>query len=957
MKLADFSFQNVYSPIAFIREDGSFFYFNEATASLFGYSTEEFNELTVFDINPTDNPSKWQFQWNEIRQNIKLILYSKLQKRNGSWMDIEVRTNWISFGDIELNCTFYTDITEKKKIDEQLKLVDFTFRHATTAIQLIRDDHTIYDFNEAMPIMLGYTKEEYKKITLLDLDPYKNAVGWSLLWSHLKSSKALELQRKLRRKDGSLIDVEMSVDLIKYGDMELNCAFITDITENKKIHEKLKLVNFAFNNASTPIFFVKEDGSIYDYNLSAVSLFGYSKEELMNLRIFDIDPTTSPEIRKGFWEDLKAKRTILQNRRFLRKDGSWMDIELKSNSVNYSGMQFNCAFIADITEKKKIEEHLNVVDFSFQNASTPILLVKRDGTFYDFNLATLALFGYTSEEMKVLHVFDIDPDADDETRRKIWDTISASGTLLHYRQMKKKNGEWMTLELRANMIKKGGRELNCAFLTDITEKRRIEEKLNLIDFVFRNANVSIYLIKEDAQLYDINEYAHNSLGYTKVELMAMRITDLDPDYNVEIWKQHWNELKLTRATTIITKHKRKGGELMDVEITIRLIDYNGMVLNCSFVTDITEKKKIEERLKLLEKVVTETSQSIVIADATEGMDTAIIYANDAFTSITGYSVEEVKGMNPRFLHKDLDVRDDYGRNVMRSAIKNFIPWKIEVINTKKNGEHYWADISGFPVFNSIKGEYSHWVAIQSDITKRKEAELEREQMLNELIKNNLELKQFSFITTHNLRAPLTNLLSICKLIKPEKVTDSRTLKLIEAFKISTNDLNDTLNDLIKILIIKEDTNLETKNIDFEEWLNKAKTSINMKLTEEEVSIEEDFLAAPSINFSGIYLESIFLNLLTNAIKYRHPDRSPIIKIKTERGTDNSTMLTFSDNGIGMNMKIVKGKIFGLHQRFHENIEGKGMGLYLIHSQITALGGTIEVDSEEKIGTTFTIHFK
>ena len=221
----------------------------------------------------------------------------------------------------------------------------------------------------------------------------------------------------------------------------------------------------------------------------------------------------------------------------------------------------------------------------------------------------------------------------------------------------------------------------------------------------------------------------------------------------------------------------------------------------------------------------------------------------------------------------------------------------------------------------------------------------------------MELKQFSFITTHNLRAPLTNLLSICKLIKPEKVTDPRTLKLIEAFKISTNDLNDTLNDLISILIIKEDTKLETKNIDIEEWLNKAKTSINMKLIEEEVTIEEDFLAAPTINFYGIYLESIFLNLLTNAIKYRHPDRSPIIKIKTERGTDNSTMLTFSDNGIGMNMKIVKGKIFGLHQRFHENIDGKGMGLYLIHSQITALGGTIEVDSEEKVGTTFTIHFK
>ncbi len=859
---------------------------------------------------------------------------------------------------IEINTTEDKQgINDKMKLASRLKLMDFIFRNATTAIQLIRDDNSIYDFNEAMPFLLGYTPEEYKNITLLDLDPYRNEDGWATLWKSLKSSKALLLQRKLRRKDGRLIEVEMNINLIKYGDIEMNCAFITDISESKKTLEKLKLVDFAFNNASTAILFVKEDGTFYDYNLSALSLCGYTKEEVKFLQVFDFDPKATPESRNIFWENLKAAKSIQSNRQVQRKDGSWIDIEVKSNIVNFGGDVYNCAFITDITEMKKVEEHLNVVDFSFQNASTAILLVKEDGTFYDFNLASLDLFGYTREEMIALHVADIDPDANQEVRKTIWDTIRTSGTLLHYRQMRKKDGSWLNLEVRANLIKKGGLELNFAFLTDITEKKRVEARLNLIDFAFRNVNISIFLIKEDSTLYDVNEYAINLLGYSKEELMGMQMTEIDPNYNEEIWKKHWNDLIITHAATIITKHKKKDGSLMDIEKKIRLLDYNGILLNCSFVTDITEKKKIEERLKLLEKVVTETNQSIVIADATEGNDTPIIYANGAFTKITGYSIEEVKGMNPHFLHKDIDVRDDDGRNIMRSAIKNYVPWKIEIINTKKNGEHYWADISGFPVFDNGKGVYSHWVAIQSDITKRKEDELERKQLIKQLTKHNLELKQFSFITTHNLRAPLTNLLSICKLIKTDKITDTRTLKLINAFKASTHDLNDTLNDLIKILIVKEDIDIVTENLDFSQILQKIKTTIHIKLNEVGVFIEEDFSDIPFINFNCLYLESIFLNLLTNAIRYRHQDRQPIIKIKTKKEEDGRVQLIFSDNGIGMNMELIKGKIFGLHQRFHNNAEGKGMGLYLIHSQITTLGGTIEVESEEEVGTTFTIYFK
>ena len=129
-----------------------------------------------------------------------------------------------------------------------------------------------------------------------------------------------------------------------------------------------------------------------------------------------------------------------------------------------------------------------------------------------------------------------------------------------------------------------------------------------------------------------------------------------------------------------------------------------------------------------------------------------------------------------------------------------LPARMEVINYKKSGERFWASISVFPVF-AENGEITHWVSIQRDVTLRKNAEQEKEQLINELIHNNKELKQFSYITTHNLRAPLTNLLSICRLIDTAKIEDQRIQRLVDGFKQSTTLLNETLNDLINICLL------------------------------------------------------------------------------------------------------------------------------------------------------------
>ncbi len=232
---------------------------------------------------------------------------------------------------------------------------------------------------------------------------------------------------------------------------------------------------------------------------------------------------------------------------------------------------------------------------------------------------------------------------------------------------------------------------------------------------------------------------------------------------------------------------------------------------------------------------------------------------------------------------------------------------------------------------------------------------EQREALEALSISNRELKQFSYITSHNLRGPVTNLIALTELIDSTKIPDEETRQLIQGFTTSTRQLNETLDDLIRILIIKENTTQPDEVISFEEVLHQVMNAIHFIIEKEGAVIRTDFSACGKISYNRSFMESIFMNLLTNSIKYAYPGRVPEIDIYTEI-TDDQLQLIFKDNGRGFDTAKIKDRLFGLHQRFHNHPNSKGVGLYLIHSQITSLGGTIEAHSEVGVGTTFIVRF-
>ncbi|RYZ83644.1 MAG: HAMP domain-containing histidine kinase, partial [Proteobacteria bacterium] len=173
-------------------------------------------------------------------------------------------------------------------------------------------------------------------------------------------------------------------------------------------------------------------------------------------------------------------------------------------------------------------------------------------------------------------------------------------------------------------------------------------------------------------------------------------------------------------------------------------------------------------------------------------------------------------------------------------------------------------------------------------------------------------------------------------------------------KVAQN-LNASLNELIEILKIKKSRAIELENIDLQSVCTKVTETLQGDIITNNATVACDFSEAPQVSFSNIYMESILQNLIGNAMKYRSPDRDPVIKISSEI-SQGHVLLHVSDNGLGIDLAKYGGKIFGMYQMFHKHPDAKGIGLFITKAQIENLGGKISVHSDGYNGTTFTVRF-
>jgi signal transduction histidine kinase len=233
---------------------------------------------------------------------------------------------------------------------------------------------------------------------------------------------------------------------------------------------------------------------------------------------------------------------------------------------------------------------------------------------------------------------------------------------------------------------------------------------------------------------------------------------------------------------------------------------------------------------------------------------------------------------------------------------------------------------------------------------------QKEKMTTDLIQRNKDLEQFTYIISHNLRAPVANIIGLSYRLQQTGLPEDLRSQIGAGLSTSVTKLDEVIRDLNDILKIRQKVDESKQLINFAKFAADIQLSIEKMIENEKAVILWNFTEAEEIVTIKSYLHSIFFNLISNSLKYRQPTVPPMIKI-TSRKENDKIVLLFEDNGIGIDLSKVGEHVFGLYKRFHtDKADGKGMGLYMVKTQVESMGGKISISSEVNTGTQFRIEF-
>ncbi len=246
-----------------------------------------------------------------------------------------------------------------------------------------------------------------------------------------------------------------------------------------------------------------------------------------------------------------------------------------------------------------------------------------------------------------------------------------------------------------------------------------------------------------------------------------------------------------------------------------------------------------------------------------------------------------------------------------------------------------------------------WHGYMWDISERRKRREELKHFAEVTSEQNKRLLNFTYIVSHNIRSHVANLLGILNILQNDDPETKETF--VPLMQDSVNNLDESLRNLNDIVNIQTQVNLTSKPMELHNVVEKTISNLKLSITSAQAAVHNNIPVDFVINTNAAYLDSILLNLLSNAIKYRSPDRKAEISIDVQRDA-HEIILSVCDNGLGIDLEKHRNLIFGMYKTFHKNKDAKGLGLFITKTQVEALGGKIELESEVNKGTTVRVYF-
>jgi PAS domain S-box-containing protein len=1003
---------------------------NDAAIRHYGYSREEFLNMTILDIRPKEDIPILKNVLNQAQEKNSFKKGSfRHVKKNGEIIDVQIESNEIDFDGIKARLVLSIDITERLLFEKALKASEKRFKsliqEGGDLITILSPEGVFKYVSPNHETVFGYKTADIAGKNIADYihpDDYQRTI--SFYKELIKKKRIYSLPFRFKDTNGNWLWIE-SIGSNALDDDAINGFVINsrDVTARVESQKSIKETNDRFEAIAKAT-----SDAIYDYDFNSREIYIVgSNYHTMFGYIFENQVTDIDFFKSCIHEDDKQKvfdflTKTIQNPdvtnfemeyRFLKSDDTYADILDRFNIIWSNGIPVKkVGAMQDISTRKFQETILAFEKEIYELNANPKVTFDYVIDKLVTNIETLIPNSYCtimtlSEEQTVKHIagrtidsnfmkaidgIEIGPVAgscgtamytgksvfvSDIDNDPLWQPYLPLVQQYGYKScwsvpVKKRIGKIIAtfaVYFKANRAPKQ-EEINL-----------IERATNLIGILIENRNafeetesakerydivakatsdtIWDWKIQEDDFLW--NKGIQGVFGYKKEDVGKTSKWWFDrvhPEDSIRVSVKLYNflEEKVEKWQDEYRFACADGTYKYVYDRGFLVKDKDGKPIRMiGAMQDVTKQKEEEQRLKLLETVITQTKDSVIITEAEKSSNSIpkIVFVNPAFTQMTGYKANDVVGKSPSIFMGKKSVANEITK--LSEALKNKKEFKFETLNNRKNGEEYWVNFSMIPITNK-EGEHSHWISIQRDITEEKKQEKEKEQLIRELTQNNKDLKQFSYITSHNLRAPLSNLTGLLNLMEDIPVENEELKEILNGFSKSTHLLNETINDLVKVVIIKDNPSIQKEEVLIQDVFENVFNQLSFLISLHKPIIKIELAKVSILNINKAYLESILLNLLTNAIKYRSPSRQLKIFVSSKEVSNNIT-LVFKDNGIGIDLKRNADKIFGLYQRFHNYPDSKGLGLYLVKSQVETMGGTITVQSEVNKGTTFTLTFK
>ncbi|MEO5979668.1 MAG: PAS domain S-box protein [Chryseolinea sp.] len=621
------------------------------------------------------------------------------------------------------------------------------------------------------------------------------------------------------------------------------------------------------------------------------------------------------------------------------------------------------------TKKKEREYHEQIIraheKLIFHIQNTPLGFIEWDDQLHITSWSNRAeeIFGWTLDDLSDLEktgqrfVYEQDHKLLDQMLRQLLAGLTPVSNF-QYRSYTK-YGDIIWCEWFNSAIKNNDDEVLTimSLVQDITERKNAEELLRKskanVTAIIENTGDCVYSIDRDFRYITFNTSLKKTMANTHGTVLHAgdKVVDFGTSEgkNKNEWDLRYNEV-LDGKSLHFVKDYSTSSRRSYLSFSINPI-YEGTVifgLSC-FVRDMTEQVVSEEKLLKSEKrfraMIENNTDAIILHDE----NFVVQYSSPMANKMLGI-------VDDNFDHEFLEMihTDDYNMALHIKAESRQHPGKIIPFMFRKkhrNGNFIWIEgvMTNMLHDENVQGIITNF----RDISERKNAEDEKSKMVTQLVEQNNDLHQFSFIASHNLRGPVARILGLLNLLNSEDMSE-QVSSILSMLKRSTVNIDNVIKDLSIILNMRHEEHL-LEDVSFASTLENIREILHNQI--EICSPTFIIESGTSDTFHTIksYFHSILYNLISNAIRFRSPKRPLVVEIGSFQ-SDNVMGIFVRDNGLGIDLKSFRQNMFMLYQRFHLDIEGTGIGLYIVKTQVQKLHGTIAIESVPDSGSLFTISF-